>query len=253
MAFSAKETGYRSLFARALSKAARIIDPLRPISYLDDEYITQLCFINAGILEKGNIYSFDYAIGHLPSSAPILEIGSYCGLSTNLLTYLKKKHHVVSPLITCDKWEFQKPSVGDSTAVGTSPLLYRDLERFARESYLRNVRMFSADDPPYTFEMNSDDFFASWRARESRQDVLSRAYALGGPLSFCFVDGNHTYDYARRDFQNCDTFLQVGGFILFDDSTLLKDDVYKVMPEVIATGRYKLVTMNPNHLFQKTG
>jgi len=76
----------KSMAARALRKAARIIDPVPPVVYLDDEYVTQLCYINAGILEKGNLYSFDHAIGHLPSAAPILEIGSYCGLSANLLT-----------------------------------------------------------------------------------------------------------------------------------------------------------------------
>ncbi len=43
-------------------------------------------------------------------------------------------------------------------------------------------------------------------------------------------------------------FLQVGGFILFDDST---DSVFGLMPEVLATGRYRLVARNPNHLFQK--
>jgi hypothetical protein len=251
MEISGQMSSSRNLIARALRKAARIIDPPEPITYVRDEYITQLCYINAGILEKGNIHSFESAISHLPTAAPILEIGSYCGLSTNLLTYIKKKYHATNPILTCDKWEFQKPVNGAPTYVGKTPLLFKDVERFARDSYIRNIKMFSADDLPFTFEMTSDEFFASWQARESTNDILGRPYALGGPLSFCFVDGNHTYDYAKRDFLNCDTFLEVGGFILFDDSTLLKDDVYKVMPEVMATGRYKLVAKNPYHLFQK--
>jgi hypothetical protein len=243
----------RNLIARAFRKAARIVEPEQPVRYVNDEYVTQLCFINAGILEKGNIHSFDYAISHLPSAAPILEIGSFCGLSTNLLGYYKKKHHVTSPLITCDKWEFQKSRTDPSIHIGDSPLLYTDLEQFARESYLRNIKMFSADDLPYTFEMFSDDFFASWQAHKSTCDILGRNYTLGGPLSFCFIDGNHTYEYVKRDFLNCDAFLEEGGFILFDDSTLLKDDVHLLMPEVEATRRYKLVAKNPYHLFQKTG
>ncbi len=242
----------RNLAARALRKAARMIDPVQPIIYLEDEYVTQLCYINAGILERGNLYSFDYAIGHLPSRAPMLEIGSYCGLSANLLTYFKRKHGVTSPVITCDKWEFQKPD-GSTDSVGQSPIHYKDLERFARDSYIRNIKMFSSDDPPFTFEMTSDEFFKCWQADEHKTDVLGRTLTLGGPLSFCFVDGNHTYEYARRDFLNCDAFLQVGGFILFDDSTLAKDEVRLVMPEVFASGRYKLVAQNPYHLFQKTG
>lgn len=246
-----KISSTRNFVARALHKAARMIDPPPPIAYLEDEYLTQLCFINAGILERGNIHSFEVAISQLPSGAPILEIGSFCGLSTNVLTYLKKKHGAANPIINCDKWEFQKPTHGSPVYVGQSPIRIEELERFARDAYIRNIRMFSAEDLPYTFEMTSDEFFAVWRAQEPRFDVLGRSYTLGGPLSFCFVDGNHTYEYVKRDFLNCDAFLEVGGFILFDDSTLLKDGVYKLMPEVVATGRYKLIAMNPYHLFQK--
>jgi hypothetical protein len=241
----------RNFLARGLRKAARLIDPVQPIIYLEDEYITQLCYVNAGILEKGNLYSFDHAISHLPSTAPILEIGSYCGLSANLLTYLKKKHGATNPLITCDKWEFQKPE-GAKAAVGNSRLQYKELEQFARECFIPNIKMFSAADLPFTFEMTSDEFFECWRAGATRTDVLGRTLTLGGPFSFCFVDGNHTYEFAKRDFLNCDAFLQKGGFILFDDSTLEKDDVRLVMPEVIAAGRYELVARNPYHLFRKS-
>lgn len=249
--FPTKKNPGRNLIARAFRKAARLIDPEQPIIYVEDEYVKQLCFINAGILERGNLYSYEYAISHLPSAAPILEIGSLCGLSTNILSYFKKKYHAVNPLITCDKWQFQKSANGNASYIGDSTILITEFQRFARETYLRNIQMFSADDLPYTFEKFSDEFFASWQARETANDVLGRPYALGGPLSFCFIDGNHTYEFVKRDFLNCDTFLDVGGFILFDDSTLLKDNVYKLMPEVMATGKYKLVAMNPYHLFQK--
>jgi methyltransferase family protein len=242
----------RNLVARALHKAARIIDPPPQVTYIEDEGATQLYFSIPGILEKGNLYSFEYAISHLPSSAPILEIGSYCGLSANLLAYFKRKHQVASPVITCDKWEFQKPANGSSTNGTPWPVSYKDWQRFARDSYIRNIKTFSGEDPPFTFEMTSDEFFTSWQNGESTRDILGREFALGGPLSFCFIDGNHAYNYVKRDFINCDAFLEPGGFILFDDSTLLKDDVYKVMPEVMATGRYKLTAMNPYHLFQKT-
>jgi len=159
---------------------------------------------------------------------------------------------VENRLLTCDKWEFQKPERAGAY-VGQSTVLYKDLEGFARDSYVRNVMMFSGGDLPFTFEMTSDEFFQSWHARETKNDILGRSYAFGGPLSFCFIDGNHTYPYARRDFLNCDAFLEAGGFILFDDSTLEKDEVRLVIPEVFASGRYKLVARNPYHLFQKMG
>ena len=212
----------RNLIARAFRKSARIVDLDKPISYVDDGYLTLHCFINPRILETRNLQSFEYAISHLPRAAPILEIGSHCSLSTSLLAYYKRNHHVINPLITCDKWEFQNPSNSRSTYVGESPLLYTDPVCFARDSYLRNIKMFSADDLAYTFEMTSDDIFVRRQACKSTSDILGRNYALGGPLRFCLVDRNHAYEYVKRDFLNCDTFLGGSEFILFDDSTLLK-------------------------------
>ena len=111
--------------------------------------------------------------------------------------------------------------------------------------------MFSQDDLPFTIEMFSDEFFDAWKNRMACTDVLGRPLTLGGPFSFCYIDGNHTYECAKRDFLNCDEFLELGGFILFDDSTLTEFGVYKLMPEIISGGRYNLIAINPYHLFQK--
>lgn len=237
------------LMGRVLRKAARIVDPPPPIHYIDDEYTTWLCYVNPGMLEKGNLYSFDYAISHLPSTAPILEIGSLCGLSTNVLTHYKRKYGVTNPLLTCDKWQFE--NVNGRTKIADSPVLFSDYRTFSKESYIRNIQLFSKGDLPFTFEMVSDDFFDAWNTRQNCTDVLGRPFQLGGPFSFCYIDGNHTYEYANRDFLHCDACLETGGFILFDDSTLDRFSLHKLMPEVMALSRYRLVAANPYHLFQK--
>ena len=116
----------------------------------------------------------------------------------------------------------------------------------------RNVRMFSRYDMPYTIEAFSDEFFNAWSAGERRTDILGRALTLGGPISFCYIDGNHSYDYARRDFDNVDKHLQPGGFLLFDDSGDGSGwEVCRVVQEVMRTGRYDLVAQNPNYFFRK--
>src|SRR5208282_4138247 len=112
----------------------------------DDDYVTQITYMIAGIMARGNPYLFEFAISRLPSTAPILEIGSYCGLSTNLLIYYTRKYNVPNIVITCDRWEFQKS--GASPYVGESKLQYADLEQFARESYVRNIKKFSSDKLP---------------------------------------------------------------------------------------------------------
>lgn len=242
----------RNLLNRLTRKLTVTLNGGPPPSLIDisDEYVNWLCFANAGMLQRGNLYCFDYALTHLPSAAPLVEVGSFCGLSTNLLTYYKRKRGVTNLLFTCDRWVFEgsdkSPSVGDSSLTHAE---YRD---FVKETFVRNIKTFSRDDTPHTVEMFSDEFFEAWRAGVETKDVLGRAVKLGGPISFCFIDGNHTYEFARRDFEHADEFLERGGFILFDDSADGSGwEVCEVVKEVAASGRYELVIKNPNYFFRK--
>ncbi len=217
---------------------------------ISDEYVKWLCFANAGMLERGNLYCFDYAITHLPSAAPIIEIGSFCGLSTNLLTYYKEKHGVLNDLITTDKWQFEGSS-GAST-IGKSNVTHAEYRKLVKESFIRNAQTFSRNALPYTVEMFSDEFFQAWQKSSKVNDVFGRSITLGGPISFCYVDGDHSYDAVKRDFIHCDEFLENGGFILFDDSADSSDwEVRKVIAEIKKDRRYEVVINNPNYLFRK--
>ncbi len=234
-----------------LGLLARMAQAIRNRYYeidISDEYTDWLCSANAGWLKKGNLYCFDYAIRHIPSQAPIVEIGSFCGLSTNAITYYKERHGVRNALITCDKWEF-----ATSGMVGNSSIPRTEYCDFVKETYQRNVLMFSRYDLPYALEMWSDDFFAAWRAGREVTDVFGKQIRLGGPISFCYIDGGHDYDQVRRDFENCDEFLEPGGFLLFDDSADLAPwpDVHRVATEVRRSGQYELVIKNPNYFFRK--
>lgn len=239
----------RKFAARALNKAARICDPPKVTQIVNDEFLLWLGYANSGMVERGNCYLVDYAFRHLRTAAPMLEIGSFSGLSTNIITHFKRKYGLTNLLYTCDKWDFE--NVNGRTRIADSQVLFSEYRAFVRESYIRNIRMFSADDLPFTIEMTSDEFFDCWRKQGHLKDVLGRQVFLGGPLSFCYIDGNHTYEYVKRDFLSSDALLEVGGFILFDDSTLLEFDVYKLMPEIVSSGRYELIAANPYHLFRK--
>ena len=225
------------------------VDPYFASIDSSDEYTRWLYMAIAGMMVRGNLYCFDYAIRNRPSNAPMLEIGSFQGLSTNLIAYYRRKHNASNHLVTCDKWEFERrpdPMVGDS---GISHQDYRD---FIRASFIRNVEMFSRADLPHTVEMTSDEFFEAARQKKEVQDIFGRKLSLGGPISFCFIDGNHSYEFAKRDFENTDAFLEPGGFILFDDSADGSNwGVCRVVREVRASGKYDLVIKNPNYLFQK--
>jgi hypothetical protein len=236
----------RRLFSRALRRIARIVRPTRrPVEI--DEFPLWMSYAIPGWLDPGNRFCFEYAIERLPSDAPIVEIGSFCGLSTNFLAYYLRKHGRNNRLFNTDPWDFEGSRKGPLGA--HSPREQDEYRRFVIESFERNARFFSPN-LPFAIEKTSQAFFEAWRRGERTSDLFGREVALGGPIAFAYIDGNHTYDAALADFVGCDEFLQGGGFLLFDDSHT-DWGVTGVMRDVKNSRRYELVMRNPNHLFQK--
>jgi hypothetical protein len=221
----------------------------KPAINISDEFVGWLCYANPGMLNRGNLYCFDLAIKNLPTDDPILEIGSFSGLSTNLITYYKKLNGRTNPLFTCDKWLFE----GGNGTLGLTDISHNEYREFVKSNYLRNIQFFSRRDLPWTIELLSDEFFEAWMRREPVRDVLERPIKLGGKFSFCYIDGAHTYEQSKRDFENCDANLVRGGFILFDDSADGTPwEVCQLMKEIVdERADYELVTKNPNYLFRK--
>jgi len=223
-----------------------------PVKPTNHEFVGWVCFSNPGMLVPGNVYSFEYAVKNLPSSAPMVEIVSFSGLSANLISHFKEKYASTSPLFTCDRWIFEGAQ-DESRLLGESlSVTHGEYRQFVKGNFIRNLQMFSRNNLPHTIEVFSDEFFQLWADQATVTDVFGRQCTLGGPISFCYIDGNHTYDFAKRDFENCDKYLQVGGFVLFDDSGDGSGwEVCRVIREVIQTGRYEVVAANPNYLFRK--
>jgi hypothetical protein len=256
MAIDVKTFG-RSLLRRGVQMArrsdlvSRLVRDTRPAyKQISDEYVKWLCFVNAGMLDTGNLYCFDHAIKNIPGDLPMVEIGSFCGLSTNLLAHYRRLNGRSNVLYTCDAWKFEGAEPGQ--ALGGSIVSHDEYGAFARETFLRNVRMFSRDRLPHTVEKLSGDFFAAWRRGDEVTDVFGQTARLGGPIGFVYIDGDHSYAGARLDFDLSDQSLAPGGFMLFDDSADGSGwEVCKVIEEVKATGRYEVVIANPNYLFRK--
>jgi hypothetical protein len=217
---------------------------------ISDEYINWLTFANAGMLNNGNIYSMRFAIENLPSASPVLEIGSFCGLSTNVISYLLSAQGKHNEIISCDKWIFEGSENGGN--LGGSQISHHQYREFVKSTFMRNVEFFSPNNKPYTIESTSDEFFALWQKGETTCDIFSRDIRLGGKISFCYVDGNHTYEFAKRDFDNVTQNLELGGYILFDDSSDGNPfGLTRLMREIRRTQHYEIVMKNPNYLFRK--
>ncbi|MGP8217167.1 MAG: class I SAM-dependent methyltransferase [Bacteroidia bacterium] len=226
-------------------------EPIGQMQAKPYEFFTWLWFANAGMLNNGNMYCFEYAIEHLPSNNPIIEIGSFCGLSTNVISFYILKNNKSNKLITTDKWIFENSGPPDSFLDG-SRITNKEYRDFVKGTYMRNVSFFSKDHLPYTIEQFSDDFFKLWKENKTETDVFGRQIQLGGKISFAYIDGNHTYEYAKRDFENVDKYLEPGGFILFDDSADNSHwEVCKVISEIKESGKYEIIINNPNYLVKK--
>lgn len=231
---------------KTLRRTAQSLGIVPKYNELSDEYIRWLRWANAGTNHITNDWLMDYVIQRLSTTSPLLEIGSFCGLSTNIITYLTKKHNKKNVVFSCDCWAFDKVQIPGLQRVGA------EYSRFCKQSFITNTTFFNHDRLPSTVEMPSNDFFLAWNAGREVTDVYGRSAKLGGPLSFCFLDGNHDYEWVKRDFENCDAHLEVGGYLLLDDSADGSGwDVCKVVNEIKATRRYRFVAKNPNYLFQK--
>lgn len=219
-----------------------------------DPFINWLRFANPGMLNEGNIYCIEFVADNLHSENPIVEIGSFCGLSTNTISYYIRKANRSNKLITCDKWLFEGAENQDRF-LGPSYISHKQYREFVKKTYVRNVGFFSHGRLPYTIECFSDDFFGRWDMGLTGTDVIGRRVKLGGPISFAYIDGNHTYRFAKDDFLNVDRHLETNGFILFDDSAdyYTQFGVNRLVREIKKMDNYELVIKNPNYLFRKIG
>ena len=234
-------------FARRVKRQIERLPRQKPMA--KDPFLAWLSWVVPGNLPQGNIELFDYCFGNLPSDAPVIEIGSLAGLSLNTIVHLLKRHGRTNPVFSVDEWHFntnyhQYPD--DSTV----PL--EEYERFVKETFRQSVSLFSRGNLPYHIESNSDHFFAEWAVGNSNTDFFSREVVLGGPIAFAYIDGDHHYEQSLKDFQNTDRYLEVGGFVVFDDSSDGSNwECSRTAREAAQRSDYRLVDKRPNYCIQK--
>ena len=101
-------------------------------------------------------------------------------------------------------------------------------------------------------QLRSEDFFKHWEKQVILTDIFKNKVELGGKISFAYIDGNHDYEFVKNDFEGVSRNLEIGGFILFDDSA--EDSgwgVNKLAREICENSQYKLIRNQPNYFFQK--
>jgi hypothetical protein len=215
-----------------------------------DEYISWLLSVHGGFLAPGNVRAFEHAVRNMPDGGAIVEIGSFLGLSTNLLVYLTVKHNRTHSVFSCDPWSFEATEKFVGGYFDGSSEAFR---QYARTVFMLNASMFSGERKPFTVESSSDRFLELWARGSDVRDVFGRMASLGGPVSFAYVDGAHAYPIVKADVAGLDPHLVPGGFLLLDDSAdgAGFDGVNRVALELKRGPAYELVFKTPNYFFRK--
>lgn len=222
-----------------------------------DRFVIRLpsATLGCGMLHEGNIFLMDHAIQNMPAAKYVLEIGSWGGLSTNMLLHFMRKHDRKEQFLGCDPWLYQyneQEAEHEFGIDGRDDISRMEYMAYIRKGFMDSVRLFNKDRLPFTVPLKSDDFFDSFDKKAALTDVFGRTSILEGAFSFAYVDGNHAYEFVKRDFENVNKHLVVKGFILFDDSfDGAQFGSAQLMKEIKRNPNFRVVYKNPNYLVQK--
>ena len=237
----------KRLLKKVLLRAGYQLVPLQAQSKQGlegDEFVVYLQNLVGGFLAEGNLQAMERALNEMPSNGAVVEIGSFLGLSTNILTYALAQKEGARRLFSCDPWDYE----GGLQSLTQTP----EFNSWAKQTFATNTRLLSATRLPHTIESTSDAFFDAWQNGETREDVFGRQVQLGGDIAFAYIDGDHSEVATRRDFQNVHRHLMRGGWILFDDSSAYGyEGVQRVVSEVAAHSDYQIVGAFPNILARR--
>jgi Methyltransferase domain len=214
-----------------------------------DLFLSWLRYINPGMLTGGNIDLLEYCIERLPSAAPLVEIGSFAGLSLNHIIRFLQHTKRSNPVFSVDHWWFEGARDGTLEGTSISSDAYR---KHVIDTFRSNICLFSGDHLPHHLELSSDVFFDAWDKKERRTDFFGHSITLGGPIAMAYIDGEHSYKQSMRDALNVDRYLEVGGFIIFDDSGDNTDwESNRTARELATLPRYEIIAKNPNYCVRK--
>jgi predicted O-methyltransferase YrrM len=153
----------------------------------------------------------------------LCEIGSFCGKSTiSIAQALVKQDAGVLYAVDWHEGSPSFPDFGTEKYQSTYHELIKNLERFKVEKRVRVVKK---------------------RSEEAMQDVPDG-------LHFLWIDGLHSYDGVKADFNNYEHKLIRGGFLLFHDAcwTEWQEPFRLIKNEVLPNAEYNFYAMVGNTL-----
>ncbi len=224
----------------------------------NDDFIKRLqcSVIGEGMLHKGNMYLINKAIKNMPNDGYVVEIGVYGGLSTNLILHLLKKNNKPHIMVGCDAWIYEGYSDykgnADTHIDGRNDIERTTYMQYIKNAYINATRLLNPNNLPYTCHLKSNQFFEKWNKKEIVTDVFGRQFKLEQKIAFCYIDGDHSFEQTKTDFENVNQHLAKGGYILIDDSAKhMSFGSARFIDEIKRLDDYKIIENNPNYLIQK--
>lgn len=213
-----------------------------------------ISWATGGMLTDGNVDAIYTAVSKTCDlNGAIVEIGAFCGLSSNLIAYVQRIVGSGQPFYSMDPWSYGDDKDPESTLSPYCQIPWPEYEKYIVQAYIERVRFFSRDNLPFGVRGYSGEVMEKWRRGETVEDVFGRSIDLGGDIAFAYIDGDHTYEGALSDFNDVNEFLLPGGVILFDDSAQGSGrGCERVAAEVANRPDFRLIGRNPNYLVEKT-
>jgi hypothetical protein len=214
--------------------------PVNALPILDDPFIHWIRNGISGWCPDTNIKIIDECMRHLKAGA-VVEIGSFCGLSTSIIAHCLRRYQKQNVLYSVDDWVFE--GYFDCSGTISGAFTADDWMEYTQAAFKSAVKLTTKNINHSHIQKNSNNFFEAWHAEAVVNDLQGNNQPLGGPIAFAYIDGDHSYEQSKKDFMNVDQHLVKGGFVFFDDSA---DNVgfgsKDVADEVGRLPNYKLMT-----------
>lgn len=178
----------------------------------------------------------------------LVEIGSFQGRSAFAIAWLAKSYDIGN-LICVDPWNNNKIELqgGDSIlARGASDV---DLDRIFL-SFIASVGFL--DNVGYIRDLSTDAAtkYADYATRGCLPPTELKSLPINGEIALLHIDGNHRYDFVKRDVEVWGPFVMPGGWILLDDYVWSFGDGPKLVgDELLATGMFDVSFSASDTLF----
>ena len=160
-----------------------------------------------GMVSDAEIVGLMELAAEVPADACILEIGSYRGRSTSALALGAKG----APVYAVEPHESFEGIYGGQFGPADRRAFFKNLLRVGVVEKVRLVNLSS--------------------------EVACQGWTR--PIGLLWIDGDHTLDGVRRDFDSWEHFLQPGGVVAFHDALDPDGGPAKLIEELCAGGSYE--------------